>query len=189
MWFHNGEGKDLADTVPIGDRTHRADHISFVEHRFAAMTAGLAVGLNGDIGADSWQLTSLGSLRRCQCRVAADDFPSKLAGIGKTKRPDAVAGNSDLLCRQPAEGGVFVWRGWYSIDGVESSVVKQLAAQDRETTVAEDIGLVGSVQRGLKSRGYKPGPLVIDPNYGANSEHPIAVLQTWMREGVGESHA
>ena len=44
-----------------------------------------------------------------------------------------------------------------------------------------------SVQRGLNSRGYKPGPLVIDPNYGVNSEHSIAVLQTWMREGAGES--
>ena len=84
-------------------------------------------------------------------------------------------------------GRVVIWRGWYSIDGVESAVVRQLAAQDRETTVAEDIGLVESVQRGLNSRGYKPGPLVIDPNYGVNSEHSIAVLQTWMREGAGES--
>jgi len=38
-----------------------------------------------------------------------------------------------------------------------------------------------SVQRGLNSRGYHPGPLVIDPKSGVNSEHSIAVLQQWMR--------
>ena len=61
-----------------------------------------------------------------------------------------------------------------------------MAKQDRETTVAEDIGLVESVQRGLNSRGYRPGPLVIDRDYGVNSEHSIAVLQSWMRQ-AGES--
>ena len=83
---------------------------------------------------------------------------------------------------QPVDAGhVIVWRGWYSIDGAESAVVRQLAVQDRQTTVAEDIGLVESVQRGLNSRGYRPGPLVIDPEAGVNSEHSIAVLQQWMR--------
>ena len=79
---------------------------------------------------------------------------------------------------------VVVWRGWYSIDGVESETVRQLAVQDRETTVEEDIHLVESVQRGLKSRGYRPGPLVMDPACGVNSEHSIAVLQSWMRDAA-----
>ncbi len=56
--------------------------------------------------------------------------------------------------------------------------------QDRETTVEEDIHLVESVQRGLKSRGYRPGPLVMDPACGVNSEHSIAVLQSWMRDAA-----
>ena len=77
---------------------------------------------------------------------------------------------------------VIVWRGWYSVDGVESDVMRQLAVQDLETTVAEDITLVESVQRGLKSRGYVPGPLVVDPMSGVNSEHSIKVLQDWMRK-------
>lgn len=77
-----------------------------------------------------------------------------------------------------------VWRGWYSIDGEEDPVVRQLAVQDRETTVEEDIHLVESVQRGLKSKGYVPGPLVLDPSCGVNSEHSIRALQQWMREGV-----
>ena len=76
---------------------------------------------------------------------------------------------------------VVVWRGWYTTDGQPDEVTRQLAKQDRETTVAEDITLVESVQRGLQSRGYRPGPLVVDPKAGVNSEHSIKVLQGWMR--------
>ncbi|MEM9343290.1 MAG: aromatic ring-hydroxylating dioxygenase subunit alpha [Pseudomonadota bacterium] len=79
---------------------------------------------------------------------------------------------------------VVVWRGWYSVDGVEDARVRQLAVQDRETTVEEDIHLVESVQRGLRSRGYRPGPLVVDPKGGVNSEHPVMHLQRWMREAI-----
>lgn len=79
---------------------------------------------------------------------------------------------------------VTVWRGWYTIDGEESDVMRQLAIQDRETTVEEDISLVESVQKGLSSRGYVPGPLVVDPACGVNSEHSIKALQQWMRDAV-----
>lgn len=82
---------------------------------------------------------------------------------------------------------VVVWRGWYSVDGVEDEKIRKLAAQDRETTVEEDIHLVESVQRGLQSRGYKPGPLVIDPAGGVKSEHPVMHLQRWMREAIDGS--
>ena len=79
---------------------------------------------------------------------------------------------------------VVVWRGWYSLDGVDDETVRKLAQQDRATTVEEDIGLVESVHRGLKSRGYVPGPLVVDPSCGVNSEHSILHLQSWMRDAV-----
>lgn len=79
---------------------------------------------------------------------------------------------------------VVVWRGWYTVGGVDDPVIRKLAVQDRETTVEEDIGLVESVQRGLKSRGYVPGPLVVDPKCGVNSEHSLLTLQRWMREAV-----
>lgn len=81
---------------------------------------------------------------------------------------------------------VTVWRGWYSVDGEENATVRKLAVQDRETTVEEDIHLVESVQRGLTSRGYVPGPLVIDPKGGVKSEHPVMHLQRWMREAIDD---
>ena len=74
-------------------------------------------------------------------------------------------------------------RGWFTVGGAESRTIRELAVQDRETTVEEDIHLVESQQRGFRSRGYRPGPLVIDPAGGVNSEHSIQVLQQWMREG------
>lgn len=79
---------------------------------------------------------------------------------------------------------VVVWRGWYTEGGWDSEVIRRLAVQDRATTVEEDIHLVESVQRGLKSRGYIPGPLVVDPECGVNSEHSVLTLQKWMREGI-----
>lgn len=79
---------------------------------------------------------------------------------------------------------VVVWRGWYTIDGAKSDTISNLAVQDRETTVEEDIHLVQAVQRGLKSGGYVPGPLVVAPNGGVDSEHSVKLLQQWMREAV-----
>ena len=79
-----------------------------------------------------------------------------------------------------------VWRGWYTEEGHESDVIRGLAQQDLTTTVAEDIRLVESVYRGLQSRGYKPGPLVLDPGDGLMSEHSVAKLHQWMREAVAE---
>ncbi len=81
---------------------------------------------------------------------------------------------------------VVVWRGWYTASGEETATVRQMAVQDLETTVAEDIRLVESVQRGLGARGYRPGPLVVDPDCGANSEHSIMHLQQWMREAMDD---
>jgi len=81
---------------------------------------------------------------------------------------------------------IVLWRGWYSIDGSDADMLHELAVQDRTTTVEEDIHLVESVQRGLNSRGYVPGPLVIDPQCGVKSEHSIQVLQNWMRDCTNE---
>lgn len=82
------------------------------------------------------------------------------------------------------EKNVTVWRGWYSIDGEKTPEVLDMAKRDRETTVEEDIALVESVQRGLQSRGYRPGPLVLDPKGGVNSEHSLQALHSWYLEAM-----
>ena len=77
-----------------------------------------------------------------------------------------------------------VYRGWYSRDGVVDDSLQKVIDLDRETTFAEDLTLVESVQRGLRSRGYRPGPLVVNPAEGIDSEHSIAKLHEWVRESV-----
>ncbi len=79
---------------------------------------------------------------------------------------------------------VLVYRGWYTINGEESDVIRQLAKQDRNTTVEEDLVLVESVQRGMKSRGYQGGPLVVDPEEGVLSEHSLVAIHNWVREAI-----
>ena len=82
-----------------------------------------------------------------------------------------------------------VIRQWFSVDGVESDTLYRLAEQDLNTTVAEDIRLVESVQRGLESGGYNPGPLVLNPAGGVNSEHPIQALYGWLDEALEQGPA
>ena len=77
-----------------------------------------------------------------------------------------------------------VARGWYSRDGVVDDGLQRVIDLDRDTTFAEDLTLVKNVQRGLRSRGYRPGPLVLNPDEGIDSEHSIAKLHEWMREAV-----
>ncbi len=81
-------------------------------------------------------------------------------------------------------GNVPVWRGWYSVGGAEHAVIRDLAAQDPATTVEEDLRPVESVQRGLKSLGDAPEPLVVDPGCSLNTEHSIRVLKQWMCEAL-----
>ena len=82
-----------------------------------------------------------------------------------------------------------VIRQWFAPDGIESEMLLGLAEQDLNTTVAEDIRLVESVQRGLESGGSRPAPLVINPAGGVNSEHSIRALYEWLGEAMGESGA
>ncbi|MEM0924015.1 MAG: aromatic ring-hydroxylating dioxygenase subunit alpha [Pseudomonadota bacterium] len=77
-----------------------------------------------------------------------------------------------------------VHRGWFSCDGVVDDTLQQVIDLDRDTTFAEDLELVKRVQRGLGSRGYRPGPLVMAPEFGINSEHSIAALHHWVREAL-----
>ena len=90
------------------------------------------------------------------------------------------------LWRPNGVGSVTVYRGWYTEEGAASGAVERLARQDLDTTVAEDVRIVNAVQRGLGNIGYRPGPLVLDPGFGVNSEHSIQALIGWTLEALGE---
>ena len=65
-----------------------------------------------------------------------------------------------------------------------TSITMEIAEIDRETTFAEDLPVLQSVQRGLKSRGYQGGPLVLNPAGGVDNEVSVQALHTWVREAL-----
>jgi phenylpropionate dioxygenase-like ring-hydroxylating dioxygenase large terminal subunit len=96
-------------------------------------------------------------------------------------------------------GRVHLWQ-WTPVDAGHTRLTvdwyfprKQLAGWEREliehharTTFAEDRVLIESVQQGLTSRGFEPGPLMIDEQESRYSEHAVAALQQWWREAMGD---
>ena len=89
-------------------------------------------------------------------------------------------------CWRPlAVDDVRVLRGFYSNDGEVDETLRKIIDNDRETTFQEDLDIVRQVQRGLNSRGYVPGPLLLNPDGGINNELSIFKLHQWLREAVG----
>ena len=87
--------------------------------------------------------------------------------------------------RPTAPNDTIVHRGWFSKDGVVDDQLQAVIDLDRDTTFAEDLLLVKEVQRGLGSRGYRPGPLVVaEGGQGINSEHSIAALHRWFLDSI-----
>ena len=87
--------------------------------------------------------------------------------------------------RPVAPDDTIVHRGWFSRDGVVDDQMQAVIDLDRDTTFAEDLALAAQGHQGLRSRGYRPGPLVIaETGAGIESEHSIAALHRWVRELV-----
>ncbi|MXX16791.1 MAG: aromatic ring-hydroxylating dioxygenase subunit alpha [Gammaproteobacteria bacterium] len=86
--------------------------------------------------------------------------------------------------RPLAVDGTRVCRSWFSRNGQVDDVLRQVIELDRNTTFAEDLVLLRNVQRGIRSRGYRPGPLIISPDGGIDNELSIACLHRWLREAV-----
>jgi len=86
-----------------------------------------------------------------------------------------------LLPTKRTRGLAIFWSVWQCTRVLPGRKVIDL---DRETTFAEDPKLVKSVQRGLGSRGYRAGRLVVNPAGGIDSEYSIAKLQDWLREAI-----
>jgi phenylpropionate dioxygenase-like ring-hydroxylating dioxygenase large terminal subunit len=88
--------------------------------------------------------------------------------------------------RPLAVDDVRVHRGWYSTDGTVDATLQKVIDFDRDTTFSEDLKLVKSVQRGLQSRGYRPGPLIVDAQGGIDNELSIKTLHLWLREALDQ---
>ena len=71
-----------------------------------------------------------------------------------------------------------------SISGETS---KARADYTAEVLVPEDIALCESVQRGLKSKGYSQGPMIVDDERSGRGEHAIHHFHRLVRKALGEA--
>ena len=64
----------------------------------------------------------------------------------------------------------------------------EVIALDWDTTVSEDFDIMDSVQRGMASRGYRPGPLIVDPSgiAGVHAENAVPHLHGLLLDALGE---
>ena len=79
-------------------------------------------------------------------------------------------------------------REWWLSDAEPTEAEAKLISDDWEKTVWEDFAIVESVQRGVRSRGYRPGPLIEHPSgvCDVHSENSVSHLQDLLLEGLGE---
>ena len=66
-------------------------------------------------------------------------------------------------------------REWWLDEAEPTDEQRKAIELDWTTTVAEDFDLMESVQHNMSSRGYRPGPLVIDSSGTADVHHENAV--------------
>nr|NIR29049.1 aromatic ring-hydroxylating dioxygenase subunit alpha [Gammaproteobacteria bacterium]NIR82970.1 aromatic ring-hydroxylating dioxygenase subunit alpha [Gammaproteobacteria bacterium]NIR90335.1 aromatic ring-hydroxylating dioxygenase subunit alpha [Gammaproteobacteria bacterium]NIU04116.1 aromatic ring-hydroxylating dioxygenase subunit alpha [Gammaproteobacteria bacterium]NIV51412.1 Rieske 2Fe-2S domain-containing protein [Gammaproteobacteria bacterium] len=70
-----------------------------------------------------------------------------------------------------------VHREWYFPNEELTAEQSAIIELDRATTFAEDLPVMHAVQRGLNSRGYRPGPLMVNPSGVATAESENSVYE------------
>ncbi|MEM7226184.1 MAG: aromatic ring-hydroxylating dioxygenase subunit alpha [Pseudomonadota bacterium] len=71
----------------------------------------------------------------------------------------------------------YLWYADPDLSGAATEEVRDIGRKYRTTNGAEDARLVASVQKGLESRAYDRGQLVITPEVTYQSEHAVAHFQ------------
>jgi len=79
-----------------------------------------------------------------------------------------------------------VCREWFLPEGQATPEQMQLIELDERTTFHEDFSVIHAVQRGLRSRGFRPAPLVIDPAGGVDSDHSVRALHEHLLAALAE---
>jgi len=75
---------------------------------------------------------------------------------------------------------------WFSSGNICDDKVRALMIKHRETTGAEDEGVVSKIQKGMQSRAFEPGPYVIGDGRGAMSEVGLRHFHNLYRDALGE---
>ncbi len=176
-----------------------SSHGSVIRHTAAAPAKGVLA--RGEAGGPD----QAGASPEAERGVRAQDAAGGAKGVGPVD-PAASYGAfyfwplSSIQCYLGRVLNTFRWvpisvdrtlliREWWCASADPSEDEAALISGDWEQTVAEDFVIVESVQRGLASRGYSPGPLIEDPSgvCGVHSENTVRHLQTLLQESLGDA--
>ena len=154
-------GADAETRAGDGARTASADAVGAGE----GASAGTRAGDGGGVG-DGYEAYFVWPVSAIQC------YPGQVVN---TFRWVPLAVDRTLLIRE-----------WWFDTADLTEAQSRLVSDDWENTVAEDFGIVESVQRGVASRGYTPGPLIEDPSgvCGVHSENSVRHLQDLARASL-----
>ena len=80
-------------------------------------------------------------------------------------------------------------REWWFPSAQLTEEQSRLITEDWDNTAWEDFVIVESVQRGVSSRGYRPGPLIMDPSgtCDVHSENSVRHLQGLLLAALGDA--
>jgi len=77
------------------------------------------------------------------------------------------------------------YQDWFTPGGKFSSELAEAAKYQKDVLQPEDISLCESVQRGLVSKGYNQGRLMVDAGASGISEHAVHHFQQMVIEALG----
>ena len=103
---------------------------------------------------------------------------------GEVERPHRPALAPDLEAGDAVRGADREQVDLVPLDRLAAARIDDVQRDRRALVTQSHLDLVRSVQRGLASRGYRPGPLVLDEAMGLNSEHTVAAIKAWYQEAM-----
>ncbi|MDP6975347.1 MAG: aromatic ring-hydroxylating dioxygenase subunit alpha [Acidimicrobiales bacterium] len=195
----------VAPTAPGRTLTHRRTHLCHANWKIAVENYNECYHCpnvhkaftRGVVSPDSYRIASRGQAIRHSATAPATTGYA-LAGGGEPYESFFVFPVSSIQCYPGEVLNTFRWvplavdrtllvREWWFDADEPTDEQREIIDLDWDTTVSEDFDLMDSVQRGMRSRGYTPGPLIesTDGVATVHSEDTVPHLHDLVRTALG----
>ncbi len=195
----------VAPTAPGRTLTHRRTHLCHANWKIAVENYNECYHCpnvhkaftRGVVSPESYRIASRGQAIRHSATAPATTGYA-LAGGGEPYESFFVFPVSSIQCYPGEVLNTFRWvplavdrtllvREWWFDADEPTDEQREIIDLDWDTTVSEDFDLMDSVQRGMRSRGYTPGPLIesTDGVATVHSEDTVPHLHDLVRTALG----
>ena len=203
------EVRDVApgiDEVRLGDRVEKVVEANWkvIVENFSECyhcTVAHPSFTQGVVDPDSYRITPYRTYQRHSCESqpaerAQYDFDRQASAHAATFYSWYIWPTAALQIYPGGAVNTFLWRpldegrtrvvnDWFFPQLPPSDSERKLVREHRATTFPEDFPLVEAVQRGLSSRGYERGPVMVDRAPSSLSEIGVRAFQDLVREALG----